>query len=53
MSEFDKLNQEVQDGMSGKNESIPIGMPRLGRYANWRKRILLYFSPQLEQVRVA
>ena len=45
MSEFDKLNQEVQDGMSGKNESIPIGMPRLGRYANWRKRIFtLLFS---------
>lgn len=45
MSEFDKLNKEVQDGMQGKNESIPIGMPRLGRYANWRKRIFtLLFS---------
>lgn len=45
MSEFDRLNSEVQDGMSGKNESIPIGLPRLGKYANWRKRIFtLLFS---------
>ncbi len=45
MSEFDKLDGEVQDGMAGKNESIPIGLPRLGKYANWRKRIFtLLFS---------
>lgn len=45
MSDFDKLAGEVRDGMEGKNESIPIGMPRLGRYANWRKRIFtLLFS---------
>ncbi len=45
MTEFDKLDQEVQDGMAGKNESIPIGLPRLGKYANWRKRIFtLLFS---------
>lgn len=45
MSEFDKLDGEVRDGMAGKNESIPIGMPRLGKYANWRKRIFtLLFS---------
>lgn len=45
MSEFDRLAIEVGDGMEGKNESIPIGLPRLGRYANWRKRIFtLLFS---------
>jgi len=45
MSEFDKLNEEVLDGMEGKNEAIPIGLPRLGKYANWRKRIFtLLFS---------
>ena len=45
MSEFDKLTQEVSDGMQGKNEAIPIGLPRLGKYANWRKRIFtLLFS---------
>jgi hypothetical protein len=45
MSEFDRLQKEVEDGMDGKNESIPIGLPRLGRYANWRKRIFtLLFS---------
>ena len=45
MSEFDRLAEEVADGMSGKNESISIGLPRLGKYANWRKRIFtLLFS---------
>lgn len=45
MSEFDKLDGEVQNGMAGKNEAIPIGLPRLGKYANWRKRIFtLLFS---------
>lgn len=45
MSEFDRLTREVEDGMHGKNESIPIGLPRLGKYANWRKRIFaLLFS---------
>lgn len=45
MSDFDKLSQEVEDGMNGKNESIPIGLPRLGKYANWRKQIFtLLFS---------
>jgi hypothetical protein len=42
---FDKLLSEIGDGMSGRNESIPIGLPRLGKYANWRKRIFtLMFS---------
>ncbi len=45
MSDFDRLANEVQDGMEGRNESIPIGLPRLGKYANWRKRIFtLLFS---------
>lgn len=45
MNEFDKLLQEVQDGMEGKNESIPIGLPRLGKYADWKKRVFtLLFS---------
>lgn len=45
MTEFDKLTQEIINGMSGRNESVPIGLPRLGRYANWRKRIFtLLFS---------
>jgi hypothetical protein len=45
MSEFDRLDDEVRGGMEGKNESIPIGLPRLGKYANWRKRIFtLLFS---------
>ena len=44
-SEFDKLTKEVEDGMYGRNEAIPIGLPRLGRYANWRKRnFTLLFS---------
>lgn len=45
MNEFERLLQEVTDGIEGKNESIPIGLPRLGKYANWRKRIFtLLFS---------
>ena len=45
MSDFDKLMGEVKDGMEGKNEAIPIGLPKLGRFANWRKRIFtLLFS---------
>lgn len=42
---FDDLNKEIEDGLSGKNQSIPIGLPKLGRYANIRKRIFtLIFS---------
>jgi hypothetical protein len=45
MSEFDKLQKEVKNGMEGRNEAIPIGLPRLGRYINWKKRIFtLLFS---------
>ena len=44
-STFDKLNQEIVNGIEGKNQSIPIGFPKLGRYANLRKHILtLLFS---------
>lgn len=42
---FDKLEEEVGKGMAGDAESLTIGMPKLGRYANWRKRIFtLIFS---------
>ncbi len=45
MSTFDSLNKQIEDGMAGKNQSIPIGLPKLGRYANIRKKILtLIFS---------
>lgn len=37
---FDNLTQEIEDGINGKNQSIPIGLPKLGRYANIRKKIL-------------
>ena len=42
---FDDLNKDVVDGMNGKVQSIPIGLSKLGRYANIRKKILtLIFS---------
>jgi len=42
---FDDLNKDVIDGMGGKILSIPIGLPKLGKYANIRKNILtLLFS---------
>jgi len=45
MSTFDNLLNTIDDGMAGKNQSIPIGLPKLGRYANLRKKILtLLFS---------
>lgn len=44
-STFNDLNQQIEDGMNGKNQSIDIGFPKLGRYANIRKKILtLLFS---------
>lgn len=44
-STFDNLLNTIDEGMSGKNNSIPIGLPKLGRYANLRKKILtLMFS---------
>lgn len=42
---FDQLNKEIISGIEGKNQSISIGLPKLGRYANIRKNILsLIFS---------
>lgn len=42
---FDDLKQQIDDGIEGKNESIPIGFERLGKYMNIRPRILtLLFS---------
>lgn len=44
-STFDKLNKDILEGIEGKNEGIPIGLPKLGRYTNLRKNILtLIFS---------
>lgn len=44
-STFDLLQQEIDLGIQGKNEAIPIGLKRLGKYANIRPRILtLLFS---------
>ena len=41
---FDELNEEIIGGIKG-NKFIPIGLPKLGRYANLRKHILtLIFS---------
>lgn len=45
MSTFDNLDSIIQSGMNGDNRFIPIGLPKLGRYANLRERILtLLFS---------
>lgn len=45
MSTFDSLDNIIQSGMNGDNRFIPIGLPKLGRYANIRERILtLLFS---------
>lgn len=42
---FDRLEEEVAKGLLGENESLPIGLPKLGQYANFRKRIFtLIFS---------
>lgn len=45
MSDFDSLDKMIQSGMNGDDRFISIGMPKLGRYANIRERILtLIFS---------
>lgn len=45
VSTFDKLNDDIEKGIRGEVSSIPIGLPKLGRYANLRKNILtLLFS---------
>jgi hypothetical protein len=38
---FDKLNEEVTKGLSGRNEGIPMGFDRLNRYIGIRKS--MYF----------
>lgn len=44
-STFDKLNVDIEAGIRGETQSIPIGLPKLGKYANIRKNILtLLFS---------
>jgi len=44
-STFDNLGEDIINGMNGSNQFIPIGFPKLGRYANLRKNILtLIFS---------
>lgn len=44
-STFDNLDRDIQGAMNGKDLFIPIGLPKLGRYANLRKHILtLIFS---------
>lgn len=45
MSVFDELNKDIEEGINGKANFIPIGLPKLGKYANLRKNILtLVFS---------
>lgn len=44
-STFDKLNQDIEAGIKGDTQSIPIGLAKLGKYASIRKNILtLLFS---------
>lgn len=44
-SAFDSLNEEILRGIEGKNEGIPIGLPKLGKYLSIKKRIMaLIFS---------
>jgi len=45
-SGFDHLKDEVQRGIEGKNNGIPIGFNRINRYIGIRKRIMtLIFGP--------
>lgn len=39
MSQFDKLEEEVQKGLQGGNDGIPMGFNRIERYIGIRKRI--------------
>jgi len=38
---FESLKKEVDNGMSGRNNGIPMGFNRLNRYIGIRKR--MYF----------
>jgi len=45
VSTFDNLLNEIDNGIAGRNYSIPIGLPKIGRYANLRRKIItLLFS---------
>lgn len=37
--DFDELNKEVEKGIAGRNQGIPIGFHRLNKYIGIRKRI--------------
>ena len=39
---FDILNDEVNDGLAGRNKGIPMGFDRLNRYVGIRRRILTH-----------
>ena len=42
---FDGLIKDIEEGINGKNNSIPVGLPKLGRYINLKKNMLtLIFS---------
>lgn len=44
-STFSLLEKEIEKGIKAENESIDIGLPKIGKYANIRKRIFtLLFS---------
>lgn len=36
---FDDLHKLIKSGLAGKNEGIPIGLPKLGKYATIRKKM--------------
>ena len=40
MSFFDDVNNEVNEGMAGRNAGIPMGFARLNRYIGIRKRLM-------------
>jgi hypothetical protein len=37
---FDKLNEEIENGIKGLNNGVSMGFPRLGKYIGIRKRIM-------------
>lgn len=42
---FEHLKQDIEKGMSEKDQFIPVGLPKIGKYANIRKGIFtLIFS---------
>lgn len=46
MNEFELLRKEVEKGITGDNEGLPIGFPRLNKYIRLNKRIYtVVFGP--------